>query len=286
MTLKLRALEVLRALLFVLLGIGLYFLLAIGATQAGLVQQGNGTIDSPGFLISGLIALVSMVGATFFMCMIRGEPVGEVGFADPNPRRKVAFGFLWGGVIVTLAVLIPWMAHHESLAGPNASAKVVAIGGLRLFGGLAPQSAAEEMFLRGYALAHLRRGVGNIPAVLLTGTVFGVLHLTNPNSTWVAAANISLVGVFLGALVIRTGSIWMAIGLHISWNWFEGFFYGHPVSGIAAGTALVRQTAFDESLWTGGKFGPEASLPTAIVLAGCLAAVLFWPRERKPTSVV
>src|SRR5262252_9105051 len=155
MTIGQRALEVLRAVLFVLLGFALYFLLGIGATQAGLLRQGDGTIDSPGFLISGLIALISMVGATFFMCMIRGEPVGAVGFADPNPRRKLGLGFLWGGAIVTLAVLIPWAARHESLAGPTAGAKAVALAGLRLFGGLAPQSAAEEMFLRGYALAHL-----------------------------------------------------------------------------------------------------------------------------------
>jgi CAAX protease family protein len=286
MTIWQRALEVLRAVLFVLLCIGVYFLLSIAATQSGLLKQGLGTLDDSGLLIGGLIGLVSTVGATSFMCMIRGEPIGDVGFADPNPRAKVGWGFLWGGAIVALAVVIPWAAHHESLGGPTGSAGAVTMAGLRLLGGFAPQSASEEIFLRGYALAHLRRGVGNVPAVLVTGTLFGVLHLANPNSSWVAAANISLVGVFLGALVIRTGSIWMAIGLHIAWNWFEGFFFGHPVSGIAAGTALLHRASADQSLWTGGAFGPEASLPTAIVLAASLAAVLFWPREQKPTSVV
>src|SRR5262249_40089366 len=264
----------------------LYFVLSIGATQAGLVKQGVGTLDDPALLIGGLIGLISTLGATFFMCMIRGEPVGSVGFADPDPRAKVGLGFLWGGAIVAIAVVVPWIAHHETLGGPNAGAKAVAIAGLRLLGGFAPQSASEEIFLRGYALSHLRRGIGNVPAVLATGTTFGVLHLFNPNSSWVAAANISLVGVFLGALVVRTGSIWMAIGLHISWNWFEGFFFGHPVSGIFPGTALIVRTTADGSLWTGGGFGPEASLPTAIVLFGCLAAVLFWRRERKPASDV
>jgi len=145
MTIGQRALEVLRAVLFVLLGFALYFLLGIGATQAGLLRQGDGTIDSPGFLISGLIALISMVGATFFMCMIRGEPVGAVGFADPNPRRKLGLGFLWGGAIVTLAVLIPWAARHESLAGPTAGAKAVALAGLRLFGGAC--SRGEQLLI-------------------------------------------------------------------------------------------------------------------------------------------
>jgi hypothetical protein len=286
MTIAQRAIEVLRAVLFVLLCIGLYFVLSIAATQAGLVRPGRGTLDDSAIMIGGLIGFVASLGATFFMCLIRGEPVGEVGFGDPNPRRKVGLGFLWGGAIVTVAVLIPWIARRESLGGPNAGAWAVAMTGLRQLGAFTPQSAAEEIFLRGFALAHLRRGLGNVAAVLLTGTLFGVLHLANPNSSWIAAVNISLVGVFLGALVVRTGSIWMAIGLHIAWNWFEGFFYGHPVSGIFPGTALLTRAAADASLWTGGNFGPEASLPTAIVLLGCLSAVLLWPRERNPNTVV
>ena len=286
MTIAQRALEVLRAVLFVLLCIGLYFVLSIAATQVGLVRPGSGTLDDPSLLIGGLISIVATLGATFFMCLVAHEPVGNVGFADANPQRKVGLGFVWGGVIVALAVVIPWLAHHESLGGPNAGAMGELNAGLRLLGAFAPQSASEEIFLRGYALAHLRRGVGNVPAVIATGVVFGVLHLANPNSSWVAAANISLVGVFLGALVVRTGSLWMAIGLHIAWNWFEGFFFGHPVSGIFPGTALIQRTAADDSLWTGGAFGPEASLPTVIILAGCLAAVLFWRRERKAAADV
>src|SRR5215468_6948708 len=91
MTVGQRALEVLRAVLFVLLCIGLYFLLSITATRAGLIKQGVGTLDDPALLIGGLIGLVSTLGATFFMCMIRGEPVGSVGFADPDPRAKVGW---------------------------------------------------------------------------------------------------------------------------------------------------------------------------------------------------
>ena len=286
MTIGQRALEVLRAVLFVLLVIGLYFVLSIAASQVGLVRQSTGTLDDPSLLIGGLIGLAATVGATYFMCVMSREPMGHAGFADPNPQRKVGLGVVWGGGIVALAVVIPWVAHHESLGGPNAGAINELTAGLRELGAFTPQSASEEIFLRGYALTHLRRGVGDAAAVLVTGTTFGVLHLANPNSSWVAAANISLVGIFLGVLVIRTGSIWMAIGLHIAWNWFEGFFFGHPVSGIAPGTALIRRSGADDSLWTGGAFGPEASLPTAIVLAACLAAVLFVTRERKPANVV
>src|SRR5262249_53461940 len=196
----------LRAVLYLLLAAGVYMVLATAASKSELITDNPRAADSPVLLISGLVMLAAALIPTFFMCMVSREPVGAVGFADPNPRRKVALGFLLGGVIVALAVVAPWAAGHEHLPGPNAGAATVAMVGLRELGAFVPQSAAEEVFLRGYALAHLRRGVGDLPAVLVTGSVFGVLHINNPSSGPLAAAVIALVGIFLGLLVVRTGS--------------------------------------------------------------------------------
>jgi uncharacterized protein len=281
MTFGQRALAILRSVLYLGLTFGIWMTLSMAAVKSELLTENPTATDSPALLIGGLIAITATLLATFFMCAITKEPVGDAGFRDPDPRRKVGFGFLWGGIIVALAVVVPWAAGHESLGGPNARAATVAAVGLRELGAFVPQSAAEEIFLRGYALLHLRRGIGDVPAVLLTGSLFGVLHLANPESGLLAAFAITLVGIFLGFLVVRTGSLWMAIGLHIAWNWFEGFFFGHPVSGMPAGVALIRRTAADESLWTGGAFGPEKSLPTIVILVACVAAVLFWRRRTK-----
>jgi membrane protease YdiL (CAAX protease family) len=188
----------------------------------------------------------------------------------------VALGFFWGGLLVALTVAIPWLSGHERLGGPEVGASALLVGALRDLGALVPQSAAEEIFLRGYALTHLRRGVGSVLAVLLTGSLFGILHLGNPNVSRMAIINIALVGIFLGAVVVRTGSLWTTIGLHIAWNWFEGFFFGHPVSGIQAGTSLFHRIAPSGDAWTGGGFGPEASVPTAVVVAAMLAGTLLW----------
>jgi membrane protease YdiL (CAAX protease family) len=200
--------------------------------------------------------------------------VRAAGFADPRLGTRLAVGFGIGGVLVTLITIIPVLAGHERIAAGGGGAALVTAGATQL-GMLAPQSAAEEIVLRGFVLTQLRRGIGTIAAVVVTGSIFGVLHLGNPNASWWAAGNIALAGIWLGALVVRSGSLWLTIGLHIAWNWFEGFVWGQPVSGLSTGQALVERTYADGALWTGGAFGPEASAVTAIVLVVFLAGTLL-----------
>ena len=89
----------------------------------------------------------------------------------------------------------------------------------------------------------------------------------NPAATWLAALQVALVGAWFGALTVRTGSLWVAMGLHVAWNFFEGFVFGQPVSGNAPGTSLlIGGNAAAPTFWSGGAFGPEAAGWTAVVL--------------------
>jgi hypothetical protein len=99
------------------------------------------------------------------------------------------------------------------------------------------------------------------------------LHLGNPNATWVSAAGIFLAGLFLAYGYLTTKQLWLPIGLHIGWNFFEGVVFGFPVSGLDI-YRLMRTTISGPDLWTGGAFGPEAGL---VLLPGLLlgAALIF-----------
>jgi hypothetical protein len=102
--------------------------------------------------------------------------------------------------------------------------------------------------------------------VVLSSAIFGVLHLGNPNSSWVSAVGILFAGLFLAFGYLTTKQLWLSIGLHIGWNFFEGVVFGFPVSGLDI-YRLTRITVQGPELWTGGAFGPEAGL---IVLPGML----------------
>lgn len=130
----------------------------------------------------------------------------------------------------------------------------------------------EELLSRGYHLQTLASGLNMFWAVIISSAVFGLLHLANPNATWVSAAGIFFAGVFLAYGYLRTKQLWLPIGLHIGWNFFEGVGFGFPVSGLDDIYKLLQIQVHGPEIWTGGAFGPEAGL---IVLPALLLGALL-----------
>jgi membrane protease YdiL (CAAX protease family) len=129
----------------------------------------------------------------------------------------------------------------------------------------------EELLSRGYHLQTLASGL-NLPfGVIISSAIFGILHLSNPNATWVSVIGIFLAGIFLTFGYIRTHKLWLSIGLHIGWNFTEGVLLGFPVSGWN-GFQLTRIKVNGPIAWTGGAFGPEAGF---IILPGLIFGLIL-----------
>jgi uncharacterized protein len=148
----------------------------------------------------------------------------------------------------------------------------------------------EETVFRGYQLKNGAEGL-NYPALgprgavlvawVLSSVFFGLLHANNPNATVVSTLNIVLAGLMLGFGYVISGELAIPIGLHISWNFFQGAVYGLPVSGFGPFSATfiaTRQTGPD--LWTGGLFGPEAGLLAPVVMVLGILLIALWTRLR------
>lgn len=130
----------------------------------------------------------------------------------------------------------------------------------------------EELLSRGYHLQTIASGLNLFWGVVISSAIFGLLHLGNPNATWVSAVGIFFAGVYLAYGYIRTKQLWLPIGLHIGWNFFEGVVFGFPVSGLADIYKLIRIQVHGPEIWTGGAFGPEAGLIVlpSLLLGGML----------------
>ncbi|MFB6105907.1 MAG: lysostaphin resistance A-like protein [Halobacteriaceae archaeon] len=146
----------------------------------------------------------------------------------------------------------------------------------------------EEVLSRGYQLTNAAEGlraIGEVPAVtvatLLTASLFGALHYTNPAASVRSSALVAVGGVFLGLGYVLTGELAVPIGFHVTWNFFQGAVWGFPVSGLAVGTSVVAVDQRGPALFTGGRFGPEAGLVGLAALAvgtAVLVAYVAWRR--------
>lgn len=133
----------------------------------------------------------------------------------------------------------------------------------------------EELLSRGYHLQNLTDGLGLLRAVVLSSAIFGGLHLSNPNTTLAGAGGVFLAGIFFCFAYLRSGRLWLPVGLHIGWNLFEGLVFGLPVSGLDT-YRLMRVEVLGPERWTGGLFGPEAGLvifPGLLLGAVCVYLV-------------
>jgi membrane protease YdiL (CAAX protease family) len=131
----------------------------------------------------------------------------------------------------------------------------------------------EELLSRGYQLQNISEGMNLTWGVLISSTAFALSHLLNPGANWISTFGIFLAGLFLSLGYILTGQLWLPIGLHIGWNFFEGVVFGFPVSGLNP-YALVKVSLTGPEIWTGGQFGPEAGL--LLLPALLLGAILVF----------
>ncbi len=174
--------------------------------------------------------------------------------------------------------------HFQGFLWQSESPAAVIGGSLLILLGFILTGWNEELLSRGYHLQTIASGTNTLIGVLVSSAIFGLLHLSNPNASWVGVAGIFFAGIFLAFAYLRTGQLWLSIGLHIGWNFFEGPVFGFMVSGVDF-FRLTRITVSGPVLWTGGAFGPEAGLIVLpAIAAGMLLIALYAKFRRRQVS--
>lgn len=228
--------------------------------------------------VGAMLAAALLAGWT--LLAPEGVGPGALGFGlRVGAGRELALGTALG-VLVLLPVLgILLAAGGLAFSAQGGDATAWLGRGLGSLGFLAFAAAAEEALVRGYPLQALARAWGPGWALAVTSAVFGAFHLGNPSVDWLGAVNVAAAGVFLGVLVLRTGSLWWATGAHLGWNWGQAFLADLPVSGYDVVDTPFWDGALSGAPWfAGGGFGVEGSVLTALVMAA--AAWMCWRSDR------
>jgi membrane protease YdiL (CAAX protease family) len=148
----------------------------------------------------------------------------------------------------------------------------------------------EELLNRGYWFQNLKN-VWNIKvAIITTSILFGLLHLANPNSSLLGAINITLTATAFCLGMLYTKSLWLPIGWHTSWNFFQFFLAGLPNSGISVsylkleGTTLFSSSLLSNDIISGGDFGMEGSIVETLFLSLVIITILWLIRNKTKTK--
>ncbi len=143
----------------------------------------------------------------------------------------------------------------------------------------------EEMMTRGYTLTLIRRQTGKIwLAVGVSAVIFAMLHSLNSGYSTMAVLNLLLFATVAATMYIKSGSLWMPIAYHVSWDYFEGNVFGYPNSGHNLQSLYaIRQVTLNAI--TGGRFGPESGLLVTFLLLMALGWIAFLYKPRKEVPV-
>jgi uncharacterized protein len=139
----------------------------------------------------------------------------------------------------------------------------------------------EELMARGLVLNLLMESMNKYVALLISALIFSGLHVMNNHIDTVPLINLFIAGILLGIFFVIRKSLMFPIGLHFTWNFFQGSIYGFEVSGHEI-QGIVHQQTFGNILWTGGAFGFEGSIIAfPLMLFGIIFIYFFYKSSSK-----
>jgi membrane protease YdiL (CAAX protease family) len=252
-----------------------------------------------------LIVLILAVAATLSVWISR-KYLDKQSFASLGLGRRgrampdLLFGFVLSAIMAGFFLLMAVGLNLVEITGVNWDS---ALQGSRpdsgLFGLMQSFSVAtmlillfehilvgywEELVFRGYLFQNMVNGMGQLPAILLSCLIYGVIHYLNPNATVLSSVIIMLFGFLRIFGYLTTGLLWLSMGMHIGWNFFQGPVFGFAASGHQKATWL-ELNILEPNWLSGGAFGPEGSLLIIPVVLLALWAMKVWgDKSRKVNS--
>src|ERR671911_2182858 len=273
-------------------------LFSVLAVALSLTVSGGRSVvaDSPAIpLASGVAGLVGAVLSVWLVGrFLDRRPFSDFGFhLGGGWWLDLLFGMALGALLITVVFFVELGLGWVEVVG---AFETLGTNGPFLLSMLLPVAMYlcvgfyEETVFRGYQLKNAAEGL-NYPAFgargavllawVLSSVFFGILHADNPSATFVSTLNIALAGLMLGFGYVISGELAIPIGLHITWNFFQGAVYGFPVSGFGPfGATFFATSQTGPDLWTGGPFGPEAGLLAPLVMVLGILLIALWTRLR------
>lgn len=223
--------------------------------------------------------VAAAISAALAMAIFESRKLSDLGLHwNGNAGHNLVAGTAAGAIGASLLIFPPilfGLAHFEMAPDADATIRGALFTVALLFCG----AAGEEIAFRGFPLQILMRGYGSWASILGIGALFGAMHRFNPGATTLSTVNTAGFGILFGIALLRSHDLWLPIGLHFGWN------ATLPFLGVSLSGFTIRVTEYQlvwkaGVLWSGGSYGPEASLLASLVLIVLACVVWKMPIRR------
>ncbi|URZ02240.1 CPBP family intramembrane glutamic endopeptidase [Clostridium felsineum] len=211
---------------------------------------------------------------------VEKKPLEMLGFS--KGKRLVLtliVGLVCGAAAISIVLVILLFSKNAIFVGsilkPNFTAGT--FNGLILF---ILVGFAEETFFRGYCLRSISEKNKKIIAVVIASILFSLLHGLNPNVGVLFFMNVFLIGMLFAYMTFKF-NIWLPIGFHIMWDYFESNVWGFADSGIVI-KGIYNIKVPVNNIINGGLVGPEGGL--AVTFTVLLGFFIIFMIKRRDTA--
>ncbi|MEL6820732.1 MAG: type II CAAX endopeptidase family protein [Calditrichota bacterium] len=243
-------------------------------------------------LIVAILALAATIVVPFARRFFDKRSFFSLGMQRSSvSTRDLLFGFLLSAFMAGLFLVLTLLNGNVEVDGISWSSATVE--GFNFVSFMGTMSLAvflllllemifvgywEELVFRGYLLQNMTDGMGLKIAVVVSCLLYGLIHSANPNAGILSSTIIVLFGFLRIYGYLATNMLWLSIGMHIGWNFFQGPVFGFAASGHQHATLLnVSSTGPD---WlSGGSFGPEGSILMIPIVLLALWVMQWWSRS-------
>ncbi len=229
-------------------------------------------------IATGLAYIMLTLSTWTVLRFVDKRPFHSVGLSfKANWGKELFQGLLFGASMMSLIYLIEYSAGMVVIEFHDLTMQqsvMIFFNSISLY---IIVGYGEELMFRGYIFQTFAEGTNKLIATMTLALLFAVAHIGNPNVSVFGIINVGLAGIWLSMAYFKTGALWLPIGLHISWNFFQGFVYSYPVSGTSSPNSQIGSAIVSGPEWiTGGTFGPEGGILATVMLILCSLMIYKW----------
>jgi len=240
--------------------------------------------------IAQILAFILFAPLTYFAYSLYVRLVEKRGMTElgiSNALQEFGVGALIGFGLFTSIIIILWFVGLYYVS----SFEFIFIPFIGALLGAFISALVQELIFRAVIYRITEEWLGTWWALGISALLFGLIHLTSEGATVLSALSVALqAGIVLAAVYTLTHRLWMALGLHMAWDFANDGIFGVGVASQSGESlkGLFHSSLNGPQLLTGGSLGVEASVISLVVvlLAGIVilrkayTAGAFVPRNR------